>query len=139
MTLPQLVLFGAILAQALLTIALYAMLIRARFGVPRAELRKEMAYDQSAWPVKARLVSNSVTSQFELPILFYVGALLALQVGTVDIALAALAWLFVVLRVAHAVIHTGKNIVMRRFGVFFAGFVTLIAFWIWLSVRAFAG
>ncbi len=138
MTTPQLALFGAVLGQALLSIILYVMLIRARFGVPKSELKREMAYDQSAWPVKARLVSNSVTSQFELPVLFYAGALFALQFAVVDIVLAALGWLFVAARVGHAIIHTGKNIVMRRFGVFFVSFLALVSFWIWLAIRVFS-
>lgn len=138
MTMPQTALFGAVLAQALLTIVLYFLLIRVRFAVPRSELRKEIAYDQSAWPVKARLVSNSVTSQFELPVLFYAGALFAFQFGVVDMILAAIAWAFVAARVVHAIIHTGKNVVMRRFGVFLVSFLTLILFWLWLAIRVFS-
>lgn len=132
-------LFGAVLAQVALTTVLYLLLVRARFGVPKSELRPEMAYDQAAWPVKARLIANSVTSQFELPVLFFAGAAFALLLGAADLAMATLAWLFVATRVVHAVIHTGKNVVMPRFATFLAGFVILIAFWVLLAIRALGG
>jgi hypothetical protein len=132
-------LFGAVLAQAALTAALYLLLVRARFKAANAPEtdRKRVAFDQSAWPLPARLLSNSVTSQFELPVLFYVGALFAFQFGAVDFLLAAIAWIFVLLRILHAIEHTGANVVMRRFGVFLAGFIALIGFWAVLAFRAF--
>lgn len=132
-------LFGAVLAQAAMTAFLYLLLVRARFAAakdPQTDL-KRIAYDQSAWPLPARLLSNSVTSQFELPMLFYVGALFAFQFGAADFLLAAVGWAFVLLRVLHAVEHTSKNVVMRRFSIFLAGFVALIAFWLILAWRAF--
>lgn len=141
MTAAELALFGAVLAQVALTTVLYIALVRARFAVAsdRTQVRPEMAYDQSAWPLKARLISNSVTSQFELPVLFYAGALFAFALGGVNWIAAALAWLFVATRIAHAMIHTGKNVVIRRFQVFFAGFVILLAFWIVLAAHVFGG
>lgn len=133
-------LFGAVLAQAALTAALYLLLVQARFKAANAPEtdRKRVAFDQSAWPLPARLLSNSVTSQFELPVLFYIGALFAFQFGAVDFLLAALAWIFVLLRGLHAMEHTGANVVMRRFGVFLGGFVALISFWAVLAFRALA-
>ncbi|MBB5519933.1 MAPEG family protein [Amphiplicatus metriothermophilus] len=136
MTNAELWLFSAVLAQIALTAVLYLALVRARFSVPKAELRPEMAYDQAAWPTKARQVSNAVISQFELPVLFYAGALFAFVLGAASWTLVALAWAFVATRVVHAVIHTGKNVIMPRFFIFLAGFLLLIAFWIALAVRA---
>jgi len=130
-------LFGAVLVEAGLTAALYLLLVRARFAAakdPQTDL-KRVAFDQSAWPLKARLLSNSVTSQFELPVLFYVGALFAFQFGAADLLLAGIAWAFVILRLLHAVEHTSSNVVMRRFSIFLAGFLALIAFWAVLGWR----
>ena len=140
MTTVELLLFGAVLAQVALTLILYFALVRARFAAAKdkANLRPEMAYDQSAWPLKARLVSNSVTSQFELPVLFYAGALFAFALGGVNWIAVILAWIFVVTRIGHALIHTGKNVVMQRFQFFFAGFITVIVFWIALAAHVFA-
>lgn len=140
MTDTQLILFSAVLAQVALTVIVYAMLIRARFAAandPGTD-RSRLGYDQSAWPVKARLISNSVTSQFELPVLFYAGTLFAFILGGVDLIVAGLAWIFVATRFIHAMIHTTHNIVMQRFGAFLAGFIALIIMWAYLAVHAFA-
>ncbi len=137
MTTVQLLLFCAVLAQVALTLVLYFMLVRARFAAAKdkANLRPEMAYDQSAWPLPARLLSNSVTSQFELPVLFYAGALFAFALGAVNWFVVVLAWVFVLTRIAHAIIHTGKNVVMQRFQVFFAGYIAVIFLWVALAAH----
>lgn len=134
-------LFGAALAQAVLTVILYLMLVHARFSIgndPTLD-RARLAYDQSAWPLRARLISNAVISQFELPVLFFIGVLFAFQFQFVDKTLAILGWLFVVLRIIHAIIHTTKNIVLPRFGAFLLGFIVLAIFWSILAIRVFAG
>jgi hypothetical protein len=138
MTTAQMVLFAAVLTQVALTLVVYLLLVRARFAYAsdRANLKPELAYDQSAWPVSARQIANSVTSQFELPVLFYVGVLFAFQFSATGWLAPALAWIFVASRIAHAFIHIGKNVVMTRFQFFFAGFVTLAAFWIYIGVSA---
>ncbi len=140
MTTAQMVLFAAILAQVALTIVIYLMLVRARFAYASdpANLKPELAYDQAAWPVKARQISNSVQSQFELPVLFYVGVLFAFQLGAAGWIAAILAWIFVATRIVHAVIHIGRNIVMQRFGFFIAGFVAVAVLWIYLAVHVFS-
>lgn len=139
MTTAQFVLFGAVLTQVGLTVVLYLMLVRARFSyaADAANIRPDMAYDQSAWPVPARLISNSVTSQFELPVLFYVGVLFAFNFGAADWISAVIAWIFVALRIVHAIIHTGKNVVMRRFSAFLGGFIAVILLWIYVAALAF--
>lgn len=139
MTNPEAMLFGPVFAQAVLTTILYLMLVQARFSVANdASLdRARLAYDQSAWPLRARLISNAVVSQFELPVLFYVGAAFALHFDAVDKTMVILAWIFVILRVVHALIHTTKNIVIPRFGAFLLGFITLIIFWAVLAIRVF--
>jgi len=134
---PKQLLFCAVLGQVALTIILYLLLVRSRFAAANDPTldRKRLAYDQGAWPMRSRLISNSVTSQFELPVLFYVGVLFAFQLERADKTLAILAVIFVVLRVIHALIHTTHNVVLHRFGAFLLGFITLIVFWCILAVR----
>ena len=76
---PKQLLFCAVVGQVALTIILYLLLVRSRFAAANDPTldRKRLAYDQAAWPTRSRLISNSVTSQFELPVLFYVGVLFA--------------------------------------------------------------
>lgn len=140
MTDTQLALFAAVLTQIALTVGLYAMLIRARFAAandPGTD-RSRLGYDQSAWPIKARLISNSVTNQFELPVLFYAGVIFSYILGAVDWVVVVLAWVFVATRFIHAMIHTTHNIVMQRFGAFLAGFIALVVMWAYLAVHVFA-
>lgn len=131
----------AIAAQVLLT-----MLILVRLGMERVPrfARGEvdvaaLAVDRSGWHHQARLLSNSFDSQFQLPVLFYVGAILLLQLGIVGWFDVVLGWLFVGLRFAHAAIHVTTNHVPRRFAVFTAGLAVLAVFWLWLFTRILLG
>jgi len=139
MSQAQLALFAAVLAQVALTSVIYVMLVRARYAAlkDRSIARPEMAYDQSAWPLKTRLVGNSIASQFELPVLFFAAALFAFQFGAAGWVTAALAWIFVITRIIHAVIHIGSNVVPRRFAAFFAGFLAVVAMWAVIAFRVF--
>lgn len=71
---------------------------------------------------------------FELPVLFYVALGAAFAIGAGGPATLALAWLFVVLRVAHGVVQCSYSRVMHRFAVYaVAGAATLGALWINLA------
>jgi len=136
-TLVDKLLILAMAAQVLLTLALLVLMGRER--VPRVMSGEipvaDIAVDRSAYPLKARLLSNSFDNQFQLPVLFFVAALLTLQLGLVGWAEVILAWLFVALRYGHAVIHVTTNRVHRRFAVYSAGLAVLTLFWLWLTIR----
>jgi hypothetical protein len=96
-----------------------------------------IATDRRGWPEREWAVGNAVDNQFQLPVLFYVGSLLAILVGATLIEVT-LAFLFVVLRYAHALIHITDNHVIRRFSVYTAGLVVLCLFWLDLAIRLIA-
>ena len=127
----------AMAAQVLLTIILLILMGRER--IPRVmsgEVAiKDIAVDRSAYPLKARLLSNCFDNQFQLPILFYVAGLLTLWAGAVSWLELLLAWAFVALRYAHAAIHITTNRVEHRFAVYTAGLAVLCALWLWLVLR----
>ncbi|MEQ8601128.1 MAG: MAPEG family protein [Devosia sp.] len=127
----------AIAAQVLLTLGLLIWMGRERVPrVMRGEIRvADIAVDKSAYPLKARLLSNSFDNQFQLPLLFFVGALAALHFGLLDWFIVGLAWLFVALRYVHAAIHVTTNRVYRRFAAYVAGLAVLALFWLWLVLR----
>lgn len=62
--------------------------------------------------------SDNFRNLFELPVLFYVGVLTAMQFQLSDHAALALAWAFVALRALHSVVHCTFNHVMTRFTVY---------------------
>lgn len=127
----------SIAAQVLLTIGI--LLLMGRERVPRVmsgEIRwQDIAVDRSAYPLRARLLSNSFDNQFQLPVLFYVVALLALWSGSIGWVEVILAWLFVILRYVHAAIHTTSNSLLPRFSAYTAGMVVLCVFWVWVVGR----
>ena len=127
----------AIAAQVLLTFVILILMGRER--VPRVvsgEIPwRDIAVDRSAYPLRARLLSNNFDNQFQLPILFYTAALLALWSGSIGWIEVVLAWAFVILRYAHAAIHTTSNSLLPRFSAYTAGMVVLIVLWLWLVVR----
>ncbi|WIJ24207.1 MAPEG family protein [Devosia sp. RR2S18] len=127
----------AIAAQVLLTIAILAMMGRER--VPRVMSGevdvKDIAVDRSAYPLRARLLSNSFDNQFQLPVLFYVAVLVTLWAGAMGWVEVVLAWLFVALRYVHAAIHVTSNRVFRRFSAYVAGLAVLTLLWLWLVGR----
>lgn len=74
--------------------------------------------------------SDNYNHLFELPVLFYALAGLAVAGGHVPGWLAYAAWLFVATRVAHSLIQCTYNRVMHRFAVFVAGYGLLLAMWL---------
>ena len=65
----------------------------------------------------------------ELPVLFYAVCAFMLATGKFDGIQVALAWVFVLTRHVHALIHIGFNYVPLRFATFFAGSITLAVLW----------
>ena len=137
MPLVDKLIFLAAFAQMALSIAILVWMGLER--VPRVnsgEIRMaDIAVDRSAYPLRARLLSNSFDNQFQLPILFFVGVLFCLQLTGADFISVALAWLFVLLRIIHAAIHVTSNFVPRRFLAYTAGLAVLTLFWLWLAIR----
>ncbi|GAB5429680.1 MAG: MAPEG family protein [Devosia indica] len=127
----------AMAAQVFLTLGLLIWMGRERVPrVMRGEIKvADIAVEKDAYPLKARLLSNSFDNQFQLPLLFFVGALAALHFGLLDWFTVGLAWLFVFLRYMHAAIHVTTNRVYRRFAAYTAGLAVLALFWLWLVLR----
>jgi hypothetical protein len=127
----------AIAAQVLLTLAILILMGVERLPrVMSGEISlKDIAVDTDAYPLKARLLSNNFDNQFQLPILFYIAALLALWSGGTNWLEVACASLFVASRYVHAAIHVTTNNVERRFAVYTAGLAVLAILWLLLLLR----
>lgn len=90
----------------------------------------DVVLGQQNWPTRTTQVSNAFRNQFELPVLFYLVLLLALFTARAGMTLIVLAWLFVVTRLLHAVIHVTTNNLRRRGALHAAGVVILVVMWI---------
>ena len=126
-----------VFVQVALTFGLLFWVAYARTGsVRRGETKiRDIALSQPAWPEQPTKVSNCYHSQFQLPLLFYVLVVLAWITRQADLIFVVMAWIFVILRLAHAYIHTTSNHVPTRFNVFAAGTIVLLAMWIIFAVR----
>jgi hypothetical protein len=124
-------------AQVLLTLGLLFWMGSERVPrVMRGEIPvADIAVERTAYPLKARLLSNSFDNQFQLPVLFFVGALLALQMGAVSWVEAIFGLVFVALRYVHAAIHVTTNHVQQRFAAYTLGLAVLCLFWLWLVFK----
>lgn len=131
-------LIAAVLAQGALALGLLWYLGTIRIPmITRGEVRiGDIALERTGWPRRERQASNAFDNQFQLPVLFYVGAGLALYFDPTLFELV-LAWLFVLTRYVHAFVHVTDNHVIRRFAAYFAGLALLCLLWLDLVVRLF--
>ena len=121
-----------VFVQVLLTLALLAWAGYLRVQAVRsgAVHPRDVALGQPNWPPHVTQITNAYKNQLELPILFYAVIALSLVTATVSTTTVVLAWLFVALRLGHALIHVTTNRLSRRFFFFLAGGVILLLMWI---------
>ena len=98
----------------------------------------EVVLDTRAWPDDVRKLGNNFDNQFQMPMLWYSAVGLTLILGLAGPVPVILAWAYLVLRLLHSFVHTGRNILIQRFGAFLASASVLSAHWIWLAVKVFA-
>lgn len=133
--------FLPVLAQVLLTVALYLALQSAKHRALREGTvdAARRALDESAWPDYVRQVNNNIRNQFELPVLFYVLCLALFALQAAGLLAQVLAWVFVASRVVHAWVHTHSNVVPVRRRIFIIGVVVVLALWVLVAWRVIAG
>lgn len=129
-------LIAAMLAQGALALGLlwYLGFVRVPMILSGKVNVRDIATDRGGWPEHERKLSNAFDNQFQLPLLFYVGCLVAIGFGATLLEVV-LALAFVVSRYIHAVIHVTSNHVIRRFYAYTAGLVLLCVLWLDLAVR----
>lgn len=77
--------------------------------------------------------SNNLKNLFEVPILFYLAAMVSMLLLIQDELLVGLAWGFVILRYVHSAIHCSYNRVTHRFVAYLISCVFLMFMWIRLA------
>jgi hypothetical protein len=131
---------GAMLAQITLTLA-----VGVRLGFARARAVREgtvqgnAMLSNDAWPPYARQASNCFSNQFEVPVLFYALVLLALTLTFAGPVYAGLAWVFVVSRAVHALVHVTSNDLRLRAPSYFVGVLIVLIMTVMAAVALFAG
>jgi len=100
---------------------------------------EQIALREPNWTVRTQQVVNCFANQFELPVLFYVLTILEIITHQADLIFLILAWVFVLTRLMHALVHTTSNMVMRRGAWYGFGAVALLAMWIIYMVHILLG
>ncbi|MDB5676430.1 MAG: hypothetical protein JWM65_3412 [Sphingomonas bacterium] len=120
-----------------LTFGLLFYMGNVRVGtLKRGEVKvRDVALRQPNWPERATKASMAYHNQLELPLLFYVLVILALFTKQADLLFVLLSWVFVTLRVLHALIIVTTNRIQHRFGVFAASVLVLLIMWIIFAIR----
>ena len=77
--------------------------------------------------------SDNLKNLFELPVIFYALVLYLEFAGLTDGLYLAAAWVFVLFRILHSIVHCTINVVMIRFGLYG---VSSLALW-FMALRAF--
>jgi hypothetical protein len=133
MPLNSLQLIAACLAMVLLTFAVGLRMLFTRAH----EMRSKRIHPQAAstsLKMAAQLqdvqAADNFRNLFEVPVLFYVLAAIAIATNYVPDWLVFCAWMFFVLRILHSLIHCTYNKVYHRFAAFLASFALLLGMWI---------
>ena len=124
--------FAPVFIQVALTFVLLFWAGIVRVGMVRRGVVKasDVALGQRAWPEQPTLLINAYQNQLELPVLFYLLMVAAFFSGHMTMALGVLSWLFVGSRLLHALVHVTTNAMPRRFFLFLAGALILVAMWV---------
>lgn len=119
----------------LVYIIYYLLFTRRQAAVKAGRARLSQYRDNVSEPEETRFLKNNLTNQYELPVLFITGCIANYVTGNATMLAVALAWLFVALRIAHAVIHVGQNRLRHRIPVFISGFAVNGLLWLWLAAN----
>ncbi|PLW70008.1 MAPEG family protein [Pseudohalioglobus lutimaris] len=120
----------AVMLLLTLLVWVYLFVTRMRYLTANhidAEQLKTPAAVQAAIPDDVSGPSNNFKNLLEVPVLFYVTCLYLTLFGMVDALHVNCAWIFVVGRIIHSLIHCTYNKVMHRFIVYV---VSSIAVWV---------
>ena len=128
--------FVPVIFQVLMTLLIYVRLITVKIRELRAGRvdKARLALHEDAWPASVLQINNNIRNQFELPVLFYVMAVILWALDAVHGLAVAAASLFVLSRIAHALVHLSTNYVPNRRRYFTVGwwvlmFMALLVLW----------
>ncbi len=126
-------LIAACLVMVLLTAVVGLTMLRNRVReIMRKGLDAQQIADSTRMAAQLQDIqaADNFRNLFEVPVLFYTLAAIALATGYVPSWLVVCTWVFVALRVVHSLIHCTYNKVFHRLAVFLPSFGLLIGMWI---------
>ena len=132
----QQAIFGPFFATILLTLLVwvYMYVRRIRFIRSNNFSAKELSpvvFAQLS-PSEVANPSDNLKNLFEIPVLFYALVLYLFVTQQVDVMYVTAAWIFVVFRVLHSVVHCTFNLIILRFYLYL---IATLAVW-FIAIRA---
>jgi hypothetical protein len=129
--------FGPVFATMLLTLLVWVYMYVRRLGfITKNNISpRDLAVPGTLAQISPAAVSNpsdNLKNLFEVPVLFYALALYLFVTGQVDATYVTAAWVFVVFRALHSVVHCTFDLVMLRFYLYL---IATLAAW-FMVVRA---
>jgi hypothetical protein len=120
--------FVPVIFQVFLTLFVYLRLLQVKKrAVAEGRVdRTRVALRDDAWPDYVIQVNNNIRNQFELPVLFYVLAIMLWLLDSVHGVAVAAATAFVLSRIVHAGIHLSINAIPPRRHTFTVGWVAVL-------------
>lgn len=128
-----------VLAMALLTAVVWLTMLIARtrhmkaHGIYPNDMPSRVLADARFGAAQAP--NNNLMNLFELPVLFYVAALIIFQIRAFDRIYFVLTWAFVALRCAQSAIHLTYNDVLHRGMPYLASGAVLWLLWLRLGYQ----
>ena len=136
----QTAIFGPFFATMLLTLVVWVYMYIRRISFIRSHKieSQDLATPGALAQLSPPAVSNpsdNLKNLFEIPVLFYALVLCLFATSQVDATYVAAAWVFVVFRAAHSIVHCTFNVVILRFYLYL---IATLAVWFMLIRAAFA-
>ena len=133
----QTAIFGPFFTMLLLTLVVWThMYVRRISFITREKISpKDLVNGEALARISPPAVANpsdNLKNLFEMPVLFYSLLLYLFATGKVDLAYLLAAWLFVVFRALHSLVHCTFNLVMLRFNLYL---MSALALW-FIAIRA---
>ena len=125
-------------AMVLLTAGVLITLFRSRVRAVRAGQLPATyfkTYQGHAEPESAVKAARHFANLFESPVLFYAACLAAMITHISGRGMQILAWMYVIARVIHAIVHLGRNKLRPRIAVYMFSWLVLLTMWAYLVIE----
>ncbi len=91
--------------------------------------------DSPEVPADVVVVNRNLMNLLEMPVLFYVACIALYVTRQLQPGMLVLAWIYVLLRIVHSLIHVTSNRIIPRLISFATSNFVLLAIWIWFATR----
>lgn len=130
----------AMFTQVLLTFIIMFIMGKRRFRAAKQktiEMKDFLTMELEKAGSDVRVADRNFINQFEMPVLFFIACLTALQLNAVGYMFVALAWVYVLLRVVHSYIHLTSNTLKVRYYSFVISSLVMLSMWVIILTRVF--